>query len=295
VRSARRRRSLFLGLFAVFCAALIVLVGGLDRVELRRGESIPELFSERSAEETAGDTAWDLGGEQFRYALFAFTVTCLVALAIGAILSPRLRRSLLVVGAVVAVLLLILMWIKPSQEASLETMEFSAIVPPAGSGERSDRVAIPDATPPDWAVILVALGAAAAAALVGAIFVLKLYPRLRRGRAEGGLLEELAKRAGAAADRIRAGSDLDDAVRRCYKEMSELLCARASISDAAVLTPREFADALRARGMNDATVGRLTAIFEQVRYGGRATDTFSDEAIACLEAIRIAYAPSGSP
>jgi len=275
---------------------LIVLIGGLDRVELRPSEPIPELFSRQSGAETAGSvTAWDLGGEQFRFALFAFVVACLVLLFIGAILSPRLRRSLLIAGAVVAVLLLILMWIKPPEEAALEGVELSGGGLFADTDEHRARVVIPDTTPPDWAVILVAVGAAAAAALIGAVFVVKIYPRLRRGRTDGGLLEELAKRAGAAVDRIRDGADLGDAVRRCYKEMSELLCARANISDAAVLTPREFADALRTRGMRDATVDRLTAIFEQVRYGGRAGDAFADEAIACLEAIQTAYSPAGSP
>lgn len=296
MQAARRRRSLFVGLFVVFCAVLIVLIGGLDRVELRPSEPIPELFSRQSGAETAGSvTAWDLGGEQFRFALFAFVVACLVLLFIGAILSPRLRRSLLIAGAVVAVLLLILMWIKPPEEAALEGVELSGGGLFADTDEHRARVVIPDTTPPDWAVILVAVGAAAAAALIGAVFVVKIYPRLRRGRTDGGLLEELAKRAGAAVDRIRDGADLGDAVRRCYKEMSELLCARANISDAAVLTPREFADALRTRGMRDATVDRLTAIFEQVRYGGRAGDAFADEAIACLEAIQTAYSPAGSP
>jgi len=295
VRTARGRCSLFVGLFVVFCVVLIVLIGGLDRVELRPGEPIPELFSRGSDAETAtGNTAWDLGGGQFRFALFALVVACLVLVLIGAILSPRLRRALLIGGTVVAVLFLILMWIKPPQEASWEGMELSGVGLPADTDGQQDRVVIPDRAPPNWAVILVAMSAAAAAALIGAVFVLKIYPRLRRGRADGTLLEELAERAGAAVDRIRDGADLGDAVRRCYKQMSELLCTRAKISDAAVLTPREFSDALRARGMKDATVDRLTAIFEQVRYGGRATDVFADEAIACLEVIRTAYAPAGS-
>ena len=296
MQPARRRRSLFVGLFVVFCALLIVLIGGLDRVELRPGEPIPELFSKQSGAETAaGVTAWGLGGEQFRFALFALVMACLVLLLIGAILSPRLRRSLLIAGVVVAVVFLILMWIKPPQEAAWEGMELSGVGLLADTDEHRARVVIPDTIPPDWAVILVAVGVAAAAAMVSAVFVLKIYPRLRRGRTDGGLLEELAKRAGAAVDRIRDGADLGDAVRRCYKEMSELLCARAKISDAAVLTPREFADALRTRGMQDATVDRLTAIFEQVRYGGRAGDAFADEAIACLEAIQTACSPAGSP
>ena len=294
MQAVRRRRSLFVGLFFLFLAAVTVLIGGLDRVDLRSGEPMPGVFSERTAAQAAGGTTgWDLGG-RFRLALFAIVVACLALLAIGAILSPRLRRSLLIVAAVVAVGLLILMWIKPPEEAALEGMELSAGGPLAIAEEDGARVEIPDTAPPDWAVILVALGAAMAAASIGAVFVLKVYPRLRRGRSDRLLLEELARRAGAAAGRIRDGDDLRDAVRRCYKEMSDLLCTRADISDVAALTPREFAAALRARGMKDATVDRLTAIFETVRYGGRAASAFADEAIACLEAIQTAYLPAGS-
>ena len=205
---ARRRRSLFVGLFVALCAVLIVLIGGLDRVELRPSEPIPELFSERSDAGTVGSTAWDIGGEHLRFVLFAFVVACLVALAIGAILSPRLRRSLLIVGALVAVLFLVLMWVKPPQEASWEGIELSGVGPLVDTRGQGDRVAIPDAPAPDWAVILAAVGAATAAALIGAVFVLKIFPRLRRGRADGGLLEELAQRTGAAVANIRAGIDL---------------------------------------------------------------------------------------
>ena len=108
------------------------------------------------------------------------------------------------------------------------------------------------------------------------------------------MLAELAKRARDAADRIRAGANLADAVRRCYKEMSELLCKRANVSDVEVLTPREFTEALRDRGMQDEHVDRLTSIFEQVRYGGHPGIAFADEAVACLDAIRSAYAMSVS-
>ena len=87
---------------------------------------------------------------------------------------------------------------------------------------------------------------------------------------------------------------LPDAVRWCYKEMVALLCTQASVSGVAALTPREFAGALRARGMEDEHVDRLTAIFEQVRYGGRPGIAFADEATACLDAIRVAYEPSVS-
>ncbi|MCK4681559.1 DUF4129 domain-containing protein, partial [Candidatus Bipolaricaulota bacterium] len=54
-------------------------------------------------------------------------------------------------------------------------------------------------------------------------------------------------------------------------------------------TPREFAERLRSSGMMVVHVDRLTAIFEQVRYGGRPGEAFVDEATASLEAIEEAY------
>jgi len=233
--------------------------------------------------------------EQVRWLLFAVITINLVIGVVWAIFSRRFRRSLLISSIVALALLLALMHVRPPEGPLLEEPQPVVGAFLKGSTEGEIQVEIPEPSPPNWVVILIAVGAAVLAAVLAVLFYLNVYPVLRRRRKGDGLLAELAVRAGEAMERIHAGTDLRDAVQRCYKEMSDLLSREVNIHDVAVLTPREFAQGLRARGMQDQHVDRLTAIFEQVRYGGRESAAFADEAIACLEAIQRAYAPVGTP
>jgi hypothetical protein len=292
VKATRGRRIFFAVSFLLFFALLVVLIGSIGQVELAPGKRLPSL-SEDDPDEKIADSGPGLrvNSKRIGSLLFALALVCLVFMVIGAVFSRHFRLSLLFMSAITLVMFLALMWLKPSEEVPLDKVE------PAGSfilgkGENRSRAVLPESSPPNWAVILTAVGAAVVASGLGALLLFKIYPAIYRRRKDVTMLEELAKRASAAADQIRAGGNLADAVRRCYKEMVQLLCEKAGVSGIAVLTPREFADALRARGMQDEHVVRLTSIFEQVRYGGRPGIAFADEAIACLDAIRSAYTPS---
>jgi len=292
VKTTRSKRIFFAVSFLLFFALLVVLIGSIGQVELAPAKRLPGLTNDEPAGETA-DSGPGLRGnsEWIGSLLFALALVCLVFMVIGAVFSRQLRRSLLFMSAITLAMFLALMWVKPSEDVPSEKVE------PAGSfvlgkGENQPRVAIPESSPPNWAVILTAVGAAVVASGLGALLLFKIYPAVRRRREDETMLEELAKRASATADQIRAGGNLTDAVRHCYKEMVQLLCTKAGVSSIAVLTPREFADVLHARGMQDEHVIRLTSVFEQVRYGGRPGIAFADEAIACLDAIRSAYTPS---
>jgi len=296
VRAARGRRLIFIASFFLFFALLVVLIGSVSQLQLAPGKSLPLLYTTQPDTEAAeSGPGGSVNSERIGSLFFALVLVCLVSLVIGAIFSRRLRRSLLIMSAIALAVFLALMWVKPPKEVPFNNvaMRVGALFP--GQGGDPIRVEIPEVSPPNWAVILTAVGAAAVAAGLAALLVFKFYPAFRRRRSDETLLEALANRARDAADRIRAGVDLADAVRRCYKEMVELLCTKASVPGVAVLTPREFAGALRARGMEDEHVDHLTAIFEQVRYGGRPGAAFADEATACLDAIRVAYAPSSAP
>ncbi len=292
MRSLRSRRVLFVALFFLFLALLVVLIGSVNRLQLAPGKPLPSLFVRRSdSESAAGKAGWSLDSARIVSLIYAFVLIYLVSLVVASIFSRRLRRKLLIMSVVALGLFLALMWIKPPEQVDTEGIDLAGGNLLPSTNDNQVRVEIPQTFPPNWAVILTALGAAVIAAGFAALLLVKLYPAFRR-RQDDALLTELAKRAQDAADRIRAGADLADAVRRCYKEMSELLCKWANVSDVDVLTPREFAEALRDRGMQDEHVDRLTLIFEQVRYGGRPGIAFADEAVACLDAIRSAYALS---
>ena len=67
-----------------------------------------------------------------------------------------------------------------------------------------------------------------------------------------------------AADRLEESEgDPENAVYRAWAEMTTAL----DVTEPATSTPGEFADAAIAAGMDQARVGQLTDLFEQVRYG----------------------------
>lgn len=97
----------------------------------------------------------------------------------------------------------------------------------------------------------------------------------------------LGRRAGAAADRIEADADVDNEVFRAWREMTDALAVERPQST----TPTEFADAAVAAGVDRDDAEALTALFEEVRYGGAApTEDRERRAVAALRRIEAAYA-----
>ncbi|THE63346.1 DUF4129 domain-containing protein [Salinadaptatus halalkaliphilus] len=77
----------------------------------------------------------------------------------------------------------------------------------------------------------------------------------------------VATAAGNAADRLEDGTDVDNEVYRAWREMTALL----SVDRPASTTPREFADAAVAAGLDHDDVEALTRLFEDARYGDLET------------------------
>lgn len=101
---------------------------------------------------------------------------------------------------------------------------------------------------------------------------------------------ELADHAGEAAEALRGGERLRDVVLRCYHDMTQLLVRYLPDRDDQTMTAREFEQALRRVGIRDEHVGRLTRLFERVRYGDQTPDDYERrDAITSLEAIERAY------
>ena len=94
----------------------------------------------------------------------------------------------------------------------------------------------------------------------------------------------LGAAAGRAATHLAgAGSSPENDVVRAWRELATVL----DVSRPASSTPREFADAATAAGVDAAAVAELTALFEAVRYGDRdPTGERAERAIAALERIQ---------
>lgn len=103
-------------------------------------------------------------------------------------------------------------------------------------------------------------------------------------------LEAIGRVAGRAADRIDRAGTFENEVYRAWAEMTaELEVDRPHSS-----TPGEFASVAVDAGMVPEDVDRLTKLFEEVRYGGRApTEDRERTAVETLRRIETQYSDEG--
>lgn len=88
----------------------------------------------------------------------------------------------------------------------------------------------------------------------------------------------IASAAGDAADEL--ADDTENGVYRAWARMAEVL----DVEHPDTSTPREFADAALAAGLNPEDVSELTELFEEVRYG--TTDVTPAQEDRAREALR---------
>ncbi|HKL29192.1 MAG TPA: DUF4129 domain-containing protein [Natrialbaceae archaeon] len=103
-------------------------------------------------------------------------------------------------------------------------------------------------------------------------------------------LGAIGRVAGRAADRIDQAGSFENEVYRAWAEMTtELEVDRPRSS-----TPGEFASVAVEAGMTPDDVDRLTELFEEVRYGGRAPTADREQtAVETLRRIEAQYSDEG--
>ncbi len=285
--------SLVLAILALF-GSLILLVSSLDELTFRPGVrlaqlEIPDEPSSAAPRSTAPLTLQD-----------KIIVGVLGGLTVGSIVCVfifrKLRRQLLqylftlfafVLPLMVGLLLFGRLFFGWIQRQGGEVAETGPQIPESVLSN-----------PPTWSL---ALAAGAVAVLVSGVVafiaarLLAFRESTREKRAENSerIAEqrELAQQAGETADRIREGRPLEGEVIRCYAEMDRLLSRRRRIRPT-YLTPREFVGALRDLGIQSEHIRQLTELFELVRYGRRADEPVSRQALACLDRLRAVYGSS---
>lgn len=206
-----------------------------------------------------------------------------VLLIIDKEMRKRFLRDLMVFTPVF--ILLYMLSRRQFQEGATEALGIPAI--DLGSIEQmapEPAAPLPTYQPPaDWVTglvsILLAVGIAAVIAAVG-------WAIYRRSRKKAAPLQAIEQEAQAAIDAIEAGGDLSEAIMRCYFQMIEALKQYRNIHRDQDVTPHEFEAHLMSRGLPREPVHQLTALFEQVRYGGVRPGRADERgAIASLRAI----------
>ncbi|HLF28693.1 MAG TPA: DUF4129 domain-containing protein [Anaerolineae bacterium] len=257
--------------------ALILLAGGLSRIELQPGR----LFALGSGTATAPGS--NLPSGEGILAVWRTLMTALMALLPAAIIvlivSPRARKRVLRLLLYLGLLLLVVYL------ALINRQIVGTDSAPLDAAPTPDLAATPEvigefaARPPEWLVFMFSLSLIALAA--GVAWLL-----WRRAHPPAPLFEQVAHEAQQALTELRAGGDVKDVVLRCYLEMSLAINAQRGVRRQPGMTPREFERRLAGIGFPPDPVQRLTRLFERARYGSKVAGAREqNEAIACLTAI----------
>ena len=139
------------------------------------------------------------------------------------------------------------------------------------------------ADPPHWLTPTVILIVSALVAVV--VLVVIQYFRARAQRPAPSL-QRLVETAQGTLDSLQAGGDFGVIVIRCYREMSRVVKEERGMARETAMTPREFETQLVSSGLPHESVGTLTQLFEQARYGSIAlSDREEKLAVSCLTDI----------
>ena len=289
--SAWKRKFLILVMAGVAIAALLLLAASLSHVQFERGKRLSLGHDEPPGGSPPGLTFdLDLFWRVLMWSLFILVPLSIIAVFIW---PENLKYAIIRAVALALSLILLVLTIRAMKDfieqflAALQNL--GAQGPATGEPGAGEGLLLGPVRAPRWTVFPFLLGGLAFLTLSG----WWLWRLWLSGRTRGPLgLGELSAVAGAAAEELEAGGDLRDVVLRCYREMSELLSERQHVPFQEAMTAREFERQLRRAGVRDEHVSQLSRLFEEVRYGGRASGPLEEErALECLRAVERAYGP----
>ncbi|MCL4530695.1 MAG: DUF4129 domain-containing protein [Chloroflexi bacterium] len=203
-------------------------------------------------------------------------------------LPPDLRKRLIRQAISFGIGILLLLIALHYKLIQLPAFNFDAQAPPAESQATNLN---PDFTAPTfqppavapWMIYLISFGVLLAL-LVLAWAGYRYWARSRPRQSSR--LNDFAAIARSSLDDLASGRDWEDVIIQSYARMSEVVSEKRGLRRAEAMTPREFAERLQFAGLPTDAVGRLTRLFESVRYGARQSEQADiNEAVACLNSI----------
>jgi Ca2+/Na+ antiporter len=269
-----------LGIISIL--VLVYVSAGFSSLQFQQGKP----FSARSG---GGGEAVVIGRLQFPlYYMILCAVGLLTILTIFAliVMPPKKRWLLLLLLALMIVAFFVIGYLSSQPQVAEPTPTPAFTSTPAQIAEDVGTpvpTVIPsEFTPPkvsSWTSYLVALAATVALA-IGAWLLLT-----RQGH-ELPELKDLAEIAQATLDDLQDGKDWGNTIEGCYFRMTDTIQKRRGLKRRIHMTPAEFAIVLEKTGLPGASIRRLTALFERVRYGGKkSTQKDVEEAVACMTEI----------
>lgn len=258
---------------------LLILAISVGQLTLDEGYTIP------TGETTSGGAPVSQAipaGDAIEIILRAIMALCLIALPIyiiQSLFSEKGRKRLVADIIIIGVAFLMLQCADnqeiPDEEMALEEMqsEFG----PSGNPFEYDVSTVgaeplpelPEEAPP-WANTIITI--VLVVFVAGAITTAYIIIRRRRFQAEDNPLDRVADQAEDALRKIRAGGDFNSAILNCYYEMNRIVQEELKISRNRAMTARDFETYLVDKGLPEAPLQQLTALFERARYSNQPPD-----------------------
>jgi uncharacterized membrane protein len=280
---AKRNSLLLLSLAGML---VVVLAMSLPNLALAPGQ--PFSLGQSQSGVARPDNSSFLGSDALMWIFRGIMASALILLpfyVVFSLLNSEGRQRLVADVIVIALLLLIAYYLdkhplgesgqRPQEPAASNPMNLEAGVtlPPAHF----------PANPPPWLALAVIL---AISALVLVFILAIIWFFRRRARMSGFHVGRLAETAQRTIESLQAGGDFEVIVIQCYLEMSRVVKEKRGVAREIAMTPREFEARLVGNGLPPESVGTLTRLFEQVRYGSKPPSVREENlALSCLTDI----------
>ncbi|RPJ29221.1 MAG: DUF4129 domain-containing protein [Chloroflexi bacterium] len=284
MRSFFENKHLVLLLAALALGALTVLAISLNEVPFREAQH----FGREEAAESpisATEVAQIWTEVPIWKQVIVWVLASLLVMLIGLLLSPELRKRMLVIFIRVVVTFWGVYFLLKNYGDRL--LMFNSLG--AGDAQQGNDsvVPIPVFEPPQVSPAFSYLISFAFALLWLAV-IWGLYRGWKKYLVFNTKkpLDEIARIARSSLDDLSSGRNSSDVIINCYLRMSDVVSNKRQLQREIAMTPHEFASRLEQAGLPGEAVTRLTRLFEGVRYGDRKSGPKDvNEAVSCLKTI----------
>ena len=274
-------------LSAIALAALTILAIGLKDFTFRPTLQFQQKDEEQVQITSIKEIVDQIVAVPFQTHLMMWGALLLVVILVGFLLSPELRKRLLLMFLRFALIVLVLLYLLQNGKLPfLKNIQFASQA--SGNPNNTGLPAPPVFQPPQVSpLISYVLSLGVALLFMGLVMIVNRWWTKQKQLQAGELsLDDIAGIARSSLDDISRGRDWENVIINCYARMSQVAVAKRGLHRHKSMTPGEFAFLLKNAGLPTDAIQRLTHLFESARYGGqRSTQKENDEAINCLTAI----------
>jgi Domain of unknown function (DUF4129) len=284
MRSLIENKRLILLLAILALGALTVLAISLNEIPFRPGQRFvrPEAAQPPPP---AAEVAQVWVRIPLWHQLIVWTLLALLLVLIGLLLSPEMRKRMLLLLIRVGFTMWAIYFLFKNYGDQLFGFNLQRPDAPQLDGVSVVPMPVfeaPQVSPAFSYVISFAF------ALILLVVVWLLYRGWQRYAAlnKTSSLDEIAKIARSSLNDLSSGRNSSDVIINCYLRMSDVVSHKRQLHREIAMTPHEFALRLEQAGLPGDAVTRLTRLFEGVRYGDRKSGPKDvNEAVSCLKTI----------